>query len=100
MSAPSVDSTPNDIQELLDELDYNHDSMCVKATCSASPVAVFKTCRYNMRRDDGLVGCFDCGNIWDGQAQCLCFGYLDRDDVFCNRWLNVKADDKTMIKMP
>ena len=32
-------------------------------------------CLYNVMGIDGLVKCLNCGNVWDGYAQCNCWEY-------------------------
>ena len=49
---------------------------CVLYHCSIHE-ACHKICRRehlrNMHCEHGLMMCLDCGNLWDGNAQCLCF---------------------------
>ena len=34
----------------------------------------------------GLVQCNDCGNIWDGAAQCNCWQWQDFNEEEINEW--------------
>jgi len=66
-------NTPDLSDPLIDD-DFVHDTQCDKKACLQSGIKTKQTSRNNLARDDGLIECFNCGNIWDGHAQCL--GYF------------------------
>lgn len=94
---PTPPPPDHDIDALLEQMyddSFNHDTDCDKPACTSTPMRVEETPIYRAK-NEGLIVCDYCGNIWDGCAQCLCANdMIDIDTpVYCNPLLHLDSSE-------
>ena len=64
----------------VNENEYHCMSCCINFIEQNDPIfCPNKNCMNNLIGLDGLTQCYNCGNIWDGFAQCTCLLYDEED---------------------
>tara|TARA_Y100000589_G_C26822049_1_gene494281 strand:- start:192 stop:566 length:375 start_codon:yes stop_codon:yes gene_type:complete len=74
---PKIEESYGNISNL-DQNKINQDLKCILNDLSEyEDLKVLRNGKiiYNDNTPDGMISCSNCGNVWDGNAQCIC--YLD-----------------------
>ena len=81
------------IESLSNHINITHDRNIIDC---AKTLLDMKHGNYENKQEDELITCSNCGNQWDGYAQCVCNGFISHDSSISCDDSSISGDDSSI----